>query len=184
MTVPGLGIKLNYRGMAAGAAAFNPGLRRYANTAAGGGLSVPMAGMRLAGVGAGAGTALDVGADKLLGYDTGGAFARTGAWGGVGLGAMGQGAHVLKQRGINKFYANGANRNTIDLGTGNLVNPNYYHGARLPYVPNNPMMHNILSKADQGFAAANKGLNNFGNEAAMGFLKPLIYPARALNAYL
>lgn len=87
------GIKLNYRGMAAGAAASNPFLRRRANSFAGGTLSMPMAGMRAAGVGSMGGGAFDQLAGAA-GYDTGGAGARLGAWGGFGLGAARQGVRL------------------------------------------------------------------------------------------
>jgi hypothetical protein len=84
-------VKLNYRGMAAGATSANPFARRMAKNNLGGVLTTPMAGMRAAGVGGVGGSTIDMLADSA-GYDTQGMFGRAGSWGGFGLGA---GANLL-----------------------------------------------------------------------------------------
>jgi hypothetical protein len=121
------GIKLNYRGMMAGGAASNPFLRRRANSFAGGTFSMPMAGMRAAGIGSMGGGAFDQLAGAL-GYDTGGAGARLGAWGGFGLGTARQGVRLAPNwaggttSGLSRLNTN---LGAAERGMGNFTNESF-----------------------------------------------------------
>lgn len=101
-----LGLRLNERGMYAGAAAANPFLRRQATQRMGGAASMPMAGMRNAWMGSLGGGSIDMLAGAA-GYDTGGRFGRLGAQAAFGLGTARQGVRMAPNwfGGTNKYLS-------------------------------------------------------------------------------
>jgi hypothetical protein len=113
-------LRFNTAGMAAGAAAMNPSLRRMAARPGygHGAADMAMGGFRRAGAGSIAGTGVDMTADAF-GVDTGGAGARIGAMGGFASGAGGRGmarAGFKPQAGMERAFGRGLR----DFGTGTV----------------------------------------------------------------
>jgi hypothetical protein len=177
-----LGFHLSNRGMLAGAAAFNPYLRRLAmgrgelgamGQAGRFGLNPAMSGFRHAAVGAFGGQMADALAGSW-GYDTQGRFGRMGALGGMGLGTVrGLGQAGMRQwgpRALSTPALDAAGNMVRDAAGRVMVNTERQAGR--------PGLYNASRWMNLGGRGGIKPLGNFGHGAGEGFMNTLTYLPR------
>ena len=121
-------------------------------------MSVPMTGMRMAGVGSLGGSAFDHAANAA-GYDTNGAGGKLGARLGMGLGVTRQLATRVLPSAVRGGYSALPNPVTSALNSGTQS-----------------LARNTI--------AASRGASNFGNGAMHGLFNPLTYPFRRAANYV